>query len=131
MKPGQELTFESYITKLVAAADKAGAKMTWTTYVVSPGKPGATYRVALSFNSWADRDGWTTIPAMVTKAFGQQEAERLIKEGGSATERSVSEVWETLPNLSANTAHPERRLPTSCECKSPACNPPCQVATRR
>ena len=102
VKPGQELVFENYIKKLVAAADKAGAKMTWTTYVVSLGKPGATYRVALSFNSWADRDGWTTIPAMLTKAFGQPEAERLLKEGGSASTQSVSEVWENLPDLSAN-----------------------------
>lgn len=102
VKPGQELVFENYLKKLVAAADKTAAKMTWTTYIVSLGKPGATYRVALGFNAWADRDAWTSVPAMVTKAYGQQEAERLMKEGGSATEQSVTEVWENLPALSAN-----------------------------
>jgi len=103
VKPGQEMVFENYIKKLVAAADKVGAKMSWTTYNVSLGKPGATYRVALSFNAWADREAWSSIPSMMVKAYGQQEAERLMKEGGSATERSVSEVWENMPNLSANT----------------------------
>ena len=102
VKPGQELVFESYVKKILAAADKVGAKMSWTTYNVSLGRAGATYRVALSFNSWADREAWSSIPSMMVKAYGQQEAERLMKEGGSATERSVSEVWENLPNLSAN-----------------------------
>jgi len=102
VKPGQELVFENYVKKLAAAADKAGAKTYWTAYVVSLGKPGATYRVALNFNSWTDREAWSTIPAMMVKAYGQQEAERMMKEGGSATERSITEVWENLPNQSAN-----------------------------
>ncbi|MGQ0733877.1 MAG: hypothetical protein ACT4QD_09505 [Acidobacteriota bacterium] len=103
VKPGQELVFENYIKRLVAAADKTGSRPTWTTYAVSLGKPGATYRVALGFNSWADRDAWASVPMMLIKAVGQQEAERLMKEGGSATQSSISEVWENLPNLSANT----------------------------
>jgi hypothetical protein len=102
VKPGQELVFENYIKKLVAAGDKVGAKQTWTTYIVTLGKPGATYRVAVGFNSWADRDAWTTIPMILVKAYGQQEAERLMKEGGSATDRSVTEVWENLPDLGTN-----------------------------
>ena len=106
VKPGQELVFENYIKKLIAAADKAGAKTYWTSYTVSLGRPGGTYRVALNFNSWADRGAWSTIPAMMVKAYGQQEAERLMKEGGSATERSVTEVWENLPGSSANQSTP-------------------------
>lgn len=102
VKPGQELVFENYVKKLIVAADKSGAKTYWTTYTVSLGKPGGTYRVALSFNSWADRSAWSTIPAMMVKAYGQPEAERLMKEGGGATERSVTEVWENLPAQSAN-----------------------------
>ncbi len=103
VKPGQELVYENYVKKVVAAADKVGAKMSWTTYSVSLGKPGATYRVALSFDSWTDREAWSSVPAMMVKAYGQQEAERLMKEGGSAIERSVTEVWENLPDASANT----------------------------
>jgi hypothetical protein len=102
VKPGQELVYENYVKKLVAAADKAGAKTYWTSYTVSLGKPGGTYRVALNFNSWADRGAWSTIPAMMVKAYGQPEAERLMKEGGNALERSVVEVWENLPGSSAN-----------------------------
>ncbi len=83
VKPGQELVFENYIKKLIVAADKAGAKTYWTSYTVSLGKPGGTYRVALNFNSWADRGAWSTIPAMMVKAYGQAEAERLMKEGGA------------------------------------------------
>ncbi len=41
VKPGQELVFENYVKKLVAAGDKLGAKQTWTTYAVTLGKPGA------------------------------------------------------------------------------------------
>lgn len=102
VKPGQELVYENYVKKLVAAADKVGAKTYWTSYTVSLGKPGGTYRVALNFNSWADRGAWSTIPAMMVKAYGQAEAERLMKEGGGALERSVTEVWENLPAQSAN-----------------------------
>lgn len=102
VKPGQELVYENYVKKLVAAADKAGAKTYWTSYVVSLGKPSPTYRVALNFSSWADREAWSTIPAMLAKAYGQPEAERLVKEGSSAIERSVIEVWESLPGASAN-----------------------------
>jgi hypothetical protein len=102
VKPGQEMVFENYVKKLIVAADKSGAKTFWTAYTVSLGKPGGTYRIALSFNSWADRGAWSTIPGMMVKAYGQQEAERLMKEGGGATERSVTEVWENLPGSSAN-----------------------------
>ena len=106
VKPGQELVYENYVKKLVAAADKVGAKTYWTSYSVSLGKPGSTYRVALNFNSWADRGAWSTIPAMMVKAYGQQEGERLMKEGGNALERSVIEVWEHLPGSSANQTNP-------------------------
>lgn len=102
VKPGQEAVYENYIKKLVAGYDKVGAKVYWTTYSVMLGKPGGTYRVALNFNSWADREAWGTIPATLTKAYGQQEAERLMREGGNALERSVAEVWENLPGASAN-----------------------------
>jgi hypothetical protein len=98
-KPGSEAVFENYIKKLVAAADKVSAKQTWTTYAVTLGKAGGTYRVAVGFNSWADRDGWSTIPMILAKAYGQPEAERLMKESGSATERMINEVWENLPDL--------------------------------
>jgi hypothetical protein len=107
VKPGQELVYENYVKKLIAAADKVGAKTYWTSYTVSLGKPGSTYRVALSFNSWADRGAWSTIPTMMVKAYGQQEGERLMKEGGNALERSVTEVWEYLPGSSANQTTPQ------------------------
>ncbi len=113
VKPGQELVYENYIKKVVAAADKAGAKQTWTAYSVTLGKPGATYRVALGFNSWGERDGWNTVPAILAKAYGQAEAERLMKEGGSATERSVSEVWENLPDLGTTVAAAAGATPPS------------------
>ena len=106
VKPGQELVYENYVKKLVAAADKVGAKTYWTSYTVSVGKPGSTYLVALNFNSWADRGAWSTIPTMMVKAYGQQEGERLMKEGGNALERSVVEVWEYLPGSSANQTTP-------------------------
>ncbi len=102
VKPGQELVYENYVKKLVAAADKIGAKNYWTSYVVTLGKPSPTYRVALNFNAWADRETWATIPGILTKAYGQAEAERLMKEGGGAIERSVLEVWEHQPGVSAN-----------------------------
>lgn len=102
VKPGQELVFENYVKKIVAAANKLSAKQTWSTFQVPLGKPGATYRVALGFSKWADRDGWATIPELLTKAYGQQEAERLLKEGGGAVERSVNEIWEYLPDGSSN-----------------------------
>jgi hypothetical protein len=102
VKPGQEMVYENYVKKLVAAADKVGSKTYWTSYVVTLGKPSPTYRVALSFASWADREAWATIPAMMSKAYGQQEAERLMKEGSGAIERSVIEVWEHLPGSSVN-----------------------------
>ena len=42
VKPGQELAFENYIKKLVAAGDKLGAKQTWTTAKFKPAYQAAT-----------------------------------------------------------------------------------------
>lgn len=102
VKPGMEMVYENYVKKIVAAAVKGKGKVSWTTFSVMVGKPGGTYRIVLTFNTWAERDSWGDVGEMLTKAFGQVEAERLMKEGGGATERSVSEVWENLPALGTN-----------------------------
>lgn len=91
---------EEYIKKIVAAANKIGAPQRWTVYGVGMGGPGYTYSVALPFDNWTEVDGWSTIPQMLSKAYGEAEAARMIKVARASVERTETAVYRLLPDLS-------------------------------
>ena len=100
--PVHQPAFENYVMKVKEAADKTESRLNWTTFYVPVGKPEATYRIGLSFDTWAERDQWGTVSAMLTEAFGEQEAAQILRAGRVGIVNQISRIWERLPDGSSN-----------------------------
>ena len=96
IKPGAVMAFEDYIKKIVEAADKVGIQQEWATFAQEIGAPGRTYLVVLYYDKWAERDAWTQVPEIVSKAFGDDEAVKILRAGSSSIESSQSRVYRLL-----------------------------------
>ena len=107
VKSGSQAQFETYVKKIREAADKAGAPQGWTFAQPVVGGSGPTYYVILQHDKWGERDAWKQIPEMLTGAFGEAEAQKLMKAGGESTWGSKTTVYtldqERSWNLSAYT----------------------------
>lgn len=96
IRPGAVMAFEDYIKKVVEAADKVGIQQEWATFSQEIGTPGRTYLVALYYDKWAERDGWTRVPEILDQAYGEDEAAKIYRTGTSAIESSHSRVYYLL-----------------------------------
>lgn len=107
VKSGSEGQFETYVKKVREAADKVGAPQGWTFAQPVVGASGPTYYVILQYDKWGERDAWKQIPEMMTKAFGEAEAQKLMKAGGEAVWGTQTTIYdldaERSWNLSAYT----------------------------
>ena len=96
--------------KIIEAADKVGAPQGWIFAQAALGASGPTYYVVLGFDKWSERDSWEQIPQLMTKAFGEAEAKKLMKAGGDSTWGSESRVYsldeERSWNLDKNEPSP-------------------------
>ena len=110
VKAGAEGQFEEYIKKIIEAADKVGAPQGWTFAQAAVGASAPTYYVVLEFDKWSERDSWEQIPQLLTTAFGEAEANKLMKVGGEATWGNESRVYsldeERSWNLDKNARSP-------------------------
>ena len=97
--PVHQPAFENYLMKVKEAADKTESPVNWTTFYVPVGRPAATYRIGISFNTWAERDSWTEVPDMLARAFGEQEAAQVLRAGrvGIVSQRLASGSAWTMP----------------------------------
>ncbi len=102
VEPGQERAYENFVKKVVEAAEKVESPVSWSTFFATVGKPGSTYRIAIGFEKWAERDQWMNLSELLTKAFGEQEAERLLREGRAGIASSMSRIWERLDDGTSN-----------------------------
>ena len=93
VKAGAQGQFEEYVKKINEAADKVGAPQGWIFAQPAVGASGPTYYVVLEFDKWSERDSWEQIPQLLTKAFGEAEAKKLMKVGGESTWGSESRVY--------------------------------------
>lgn len=100
VKPEAIADYEDYVKKIVAATGKTTGSPRVVGYQVVLGGPGATYFFVLPFNKWAEIDGWSSIPRILTAAYGEAEAARILQAGRAATARSESAVYRLLPDLS-------------------------------
>jgi hypothetical protein len=102
VKPAAVPDYEDYLKKQLAARSKTpGAQMT-TVYALTLGGPGNTYLIATPFEKWADREKWPNNLEMLTKVYGQAEANRLLKSVRDATEHQETEVFAYNANASVN-----------------------------
>ena len=106
VKPGHEIGYENYIKKIKEAADKIGSPVSWSTFYVAVGKPGSTYRIALSFDKWADRDAWQGPRQVLVEAFGEQEGTKIYTEGTSHAAKSSFRIWQVIDDGTANPQAP-------------------------
>ncbi len=84
LKAGANAQFEAYMKKIIEAANKINAPQGWFTAQTELGANGTSYFIFLGFDKWGERDGWSLVPQMLTKAFGEAEAQKLLKTGGDA-----------------------------------------------
>lgn len=102
VKPGQEIAFENYVKKVKEGADKIGSPLSWSTFSVAVGREVSTYRIALGFQKWSERDRWQAPRNILVQAFGEQEGAKLFSSGQSTIESSTSRIWERIDDGTAN-----------------------------
>ena len=81
VKPGMAMQYEEYIKKIVEAAEKNGDAQNWNVFMTTDGASGGQYVIVLSHDNWAAKDAWTTPAAMLTEAFGEDEAAKIMRSG--------------------------------------------------
>jgi hypothetical protein len=101
VKPGAGPAYESFTKKIAAGAEKIGAAQRWMAWMVTIGGPGRTYNIVLPFEKWSEVDGWTPVPQILSKAYGEVEGRRIMAAGTAAIERSETSVLRILPDLSS------------------------------
>ncbi len=114
VKSGAEGQFEDYVKKIIEAADKVGAPQGWTFAQPVMGGTGSTYYVFFLFDKFGERDNWALLPKILTEAYGEAEAKRLMKVGGDSSWGSESKVYsldeERSWNLDKNFQAPFYRI---------------------
>ena len=105
VKSGSQAQFAEYLMKIAEAANKTNAPQGWTTTRGVLGTSGTDYFVFLPSQTWGERDGWSQVPQMLTEAFGEAEAQKILAKGGNASWGSET----TLFTLDAErTLHADR-----------------------
>jgi len=102
VKSGHEVAYEEYLKKIGEAADETGSPMSWSTFSVAVGKSGSTYRVALPFEKWGERDGWLGVREVLVKAYGENEGTKIYTAGGAHVANISSRIWEVIDDGTAN-----------------------------
>ena len=102
VKPGAVADYEEYRKKFNAAQAKTAGAAPSVTYAVTYGGPGFTYMTAVPFEKFADREGLPSNADVLTKAYGQAEANRILKSFREAIVQQRTEVFTYQPNSSLN-----------------------------
>lgn len=101
VKPGMNQQYEDYIKKYVEAANKLGNVQPWAAFQTTVGGPAAEYFILLPFDDWGDRDAWTSPQQLLIKAFGEEEAAKVLRTGQAAVVSTETYITE---NQSESTA---------------------------
>lgn len=94
VKSGSEAEFTAFMTKLVEAADKTQNSMEWLTAHGILGTAGTHYYIFMDFDSWGERDAWVEAPQLLAEAFGEAEAQKIMKMGGESMWTFESTVFD-------------------------------------
>lgn len=97
-RPGAGQGFEDYVKKIVEAAKKEGGEPKWATFQVTMGAP--RYVVVLYFNKWGEMDGWQQLSERMAKAYGKDEAAKIMRAGSATIESMDERVYTLLPDHS-------------------------------
>ena len=64
--------------------------------------PAQSYRIALRFEKWGDRDAWQGPREVLLEAFGEQEGAKIYTQGTAQVAHSSSRIWEVIDDGTAN-----------------------------
>ena len=102
VKPTAATDYEDFVKKLNAARDKTPGAPVVVTYAVNLGGPAFTYYALTPFEKFADREKFPNGREMLTKVYGQAEANRLLKIEFDAITQRRSEVFNYQADQSTN-----------------------------
>jgi hypothetical protein len=74
----------------------------WAAAQAVLGANGTNYYVVLGFNKWAERDSWNQVPQILTQAFGEAEAQKILKMGGESYWSYSTKIFTLDEDLSWN-----------------------------
>lgn len=100
--PGQVGEFEDYLKKIQAARTKIGLPHEAIVYQVALGGSPFTYHSLTPFTTWEQMDAFPSVPATLTKAYGEVEGTRILKAGRSAIADVTIEIYRFRLDLSTN-----------------------------
>lgn len=102
VKPTAVTDYEDFVKKLNAARDKTPGAPVVLMYGVNLGGPAFTYYAATPFERFADRERFPNGRDMLTKVYGQAEANRLLKIEFDAITQRRTEVYAYQADQSTN-----------------------------
>jgi hypothetical protein len=102
-RQGKSDDFRAAITKASEAIEKTKWPVHYYWYVLANGGPTGTYVLVIPHANWADfedKPDMKPFPEMLKEAFGQADADALLKKLEDATESETAEINEFRPDLS-------------------------------
>lgn len=103
VRPGHSDDFHSAVDRVNEGAKKTNWPVNYEWYVLTNGGPAGLYVLVIPHPNWADFDdkpGMKTFRQMLNEAFGEQEAESIVRRLDSSIELETSEISEFRPDLS-------------------------------
>lgn len=89
------------LRKVREAVQKSNYPVYWETYELFNGGEHPTYGIVFPHKTWADfQPPEQTLPAVLEKAYGRDEADALWKTFFKSLHCVKSEVWVSRPDLS-------------------------------
>jgi hypothetical protein len=103
IRPGKRDDFRSAMARVTEAIEKTKWPVHYYWYTLANGGHGGTYVLVIPHANWADfedRPDMKPFPEMLKEAFGQEEADSILKRVDSSTETETTEIVQFRPDLS-------------------------------
>jgi hypothetical protein len=99
VKPGMGAQYEAGISKIVEAYNQQKSPVKWTTSISAVGTAGL-YVVSLPIQKLGDIDAWPPPVEVLTKAFGEAEARKVLQSMSGAVQTTQNLVMVRRVELS-------------------------------
>jgi hypothetical protein len=103
VRSGKDGDFHSAVTRATEAIEKTKWPVHYFWYALANGGPGGTYALVIPHDNWADfgeNPNMKPFPEMLKEAFGQSEADSILKRFDSSVESTTTEIFQFRPDLS-------------------------------
>ena len=103
VRPGHEADFRSAIARIHEAGEKTKWPAHYAWYVLANGGVDGEFVLAFAHSSWADFEDKPDVKPyrdMIKDAYGQAEADSIVKRLDSSIEKTTSSIIQFRPDLS-------------------------------